>query len=260
MPRLLYGLSWLRSLLFTIPLIFFSTIVMGLVSLAVSPFDPAGRLQHALARLWARQLLLVSLARVRVEGLANLAPGGQYVFIINHSSYLDIPIVFASLPVEFRILAKASLFPLPFLGWHLGRTGHLPVGGRDPHTRGLRVRQAVRFLRQGKSLAVFAEGGRSKSGALGEFKPGIFLAAVKAGVPVVPVTLAGSRALQPLDTWIIRPGRAAFILDAPIPTQGLRCQDLDALIARVRARIEEILRGAGGGTGRDPSSAQADSG
>ncbi|MFQ5664488.1 MAG: lysophospholipid acyltransferase family protein [Terriglobia bacterium] len=244
MGWLLDRVGFVRSLLFTIPLIYLYTIAMGLASWLVSPFDPQGTRQHGCARLWSRLILATCLARVRLRGLEKLEPGKHYVYISNHQSYLDIPILFAHLPVPFRIMAKASLFPIPFLGWHLRRTGHLPIGRTNPLASARRLLQAVNYIRQGHSVVVFAEGGRSISGRIEEFKTGIFLAAIKMGAPVVPVTIAGSRRLLPSHSWHIRPGRVEVIIDSPVATAGLDKSQLDELVARVRQRIEENFRGA----------------
>lgn len=234
----------LRSHLFTIPLIYLYTVALGLVSLLVSPFDRGGRRQHACARWWSRLILATSLVRVRVRGRENLEPGKHYVYVANHQSYLDIPILFAHLPVEFRVMAKASLFSLPFLGWHLRRTGSLPIARKSISGNARRLLQAVGYIQQGSSLLVFPEGGRGVSGGIGEFKSGIFLAAIKIGVPIVPVTIRGSALLLSPESWHIRPGGVEVILDPPVATAGLDKSRLHELVAAVRHRIEENFLGA----------------
>lgn len=244
MGWLLNSLGLLRSLLFTIPLIYLSTVVFGVLSLFVSPFDPGAKRQHAVARAWARTILAIAVVWVRVRGRENLEAGKHYVFISNHHSYIDIPIMFAHLPVEFRIMAKATLFPIPFLGWHLHRTGHLPIGRKNVYADARRLLQAVNYIREGVSLVVFPEAGRSLSGELEEFKTGVFLAALKVGAPIIPVTIRGSRAVLPPHSWHIRPGRVECIFDPPIATAGMGKERLEELVARVREQIERNYRGA----------------
>src|SRR5574341_1103128 len=118
------ALGYLRSLVVTIPLIYLATIFWGSLSLLVSLFDKTGHAQHACSRWWARTLLAVSRVRVTVRGLENVASLKTYVFAPNHQSYMDIPVLFGYLPGQFRIMAKSSLLYLPFLGWHLQRSGH----------------------------------------------------------------------------------------------------------------------------------------
>lgn len=238
MRTLLHIVGLVRSLLFTIPLIYASTILMGVVSWLVSPLDPTTQRQHACARLWSRFVLLVSGVRVRLQGLEKVDRSRHYVYIANHQSYMDIPVLFAHLPVDFRIMAKASLFPIPFLGWHLRRTGNLPIGRKSAQADGRRLLQAVNYIRQGTSMVVFPEGGRSVSGDIEEFRTGIFLAALKTGAPIVPITIRGSRRVLPRHSWRIRPGWVEVIVDSPVETAGMEKSELKALVARVRGSIE----------------------
>jgi len=181
---------------------------------------------------------------VRVRGEENLQKGNACVYVANHTSYLDIPILLVHLPRGVRFLAKASLFHVPFVGWYLRRTGHLPVrGGARADAR--RLLQAVRYARSGHSLVVFPEGGRSLSGELQEFRSGVFLAALKAGVPVVPLTLLGTRRILPRYGWHWRPGWAMLIVDPPVGTAGKKREELAALVEQVRGQIESNLREVG---------------
>ena len=243
MRWLLDWVGFLRTLLFTIPLIYLYTVVLGLVWALVLPFDPTGRRLHSLARLWSRLILATSLVRVRRRGLENLVPGQHYVYVANHQSYMDIPILFAYLPVPFRIMAKASLFSIPIVGWHLRRTGNLPISFTNVRADARRLLEAVRYIREGHSIVVFPEGRRSVSGGIEEFKTGIFLAALKAGAPIIPVTIRGTRRVLPRDSWTIRPGHVELIFDSPVVTTGLGKERLDELVARVRQRIEENFLG-----------------
>jgi 1-acyl-sn-glycerol-3-phosphate acyltransferase len=120
-------MSFLRSILFSTPLIGLSTIVLGLVSMVCSFFDRSGDTAHKVARFWGWTLTAVSFIRVRVVGLEKLDPRANYVFVSNHGSYMDIPAILSRLPYQFRFFAKKGLFQIPFLGWHLGWAGHLPV-------------------------------------------------------------------------------------------------------------------------------------
>jgi len=228
------ALSYLRTVLVTLPLVYLSTIFFGTISLVVSLFDASGRSQHVCARIWARSLLLLARVRVTVRGLEHLEPGRTYIFAANHQSYMDIPVAFAHLPVNFRIMAKASLFHLPFLGWHLRRSGHLPVERDNPRRAARSLLEAATHIRGGTPVFVFPEGGRSPDGHFREFKAGTFLLAIKAGVPVIPVTLNRTRAVLKMHSWNLRPGRVEMILHAPIPTEGMHSGDADALCARVR--------------------------
>ena len=233
MRVLLDAVGYLRSLLITIPLIYLLTIFWGTISLFSSLADSSGRAQHACAKCWSRCLLAVCGVRVRVRGREHVDAGRTYVYAANHQSYLDIPVVFAYLPAHFRIMAKGSLFHIPFLGWHLRRSGHMPVAKGNPARAARSLLEAASHVRRGTSVFIFPEGGRSPDGRFGEFKPGTFLLAIKSGAPVIPVTINGTRAALPMHSWHLRPARVEMILHAPIDTAGMKRQAAEELAERV---------------------------
>lgn len=230
-------LGRVRLFLVTIPAIYLFTILMGSLSLALSVFDRTGNAQHACARFWARGLLFLSRVRVRVQGLQHVQPGETYVFTANHSSYMDIPVIFAYLPASFRIMAKSSLFHIPFLGWHLRRSGHMPVTQKNPRRAARSLLEAAGHVAEGTPVFVFPEGARSKDGQIAEFKPGTFLIAIKSGKPVLPITLIGVKDVLPMESWVLRPGDVEMILHAPIPTAGMHTDSAPALAQQVRNAI-----------------------
>lgn len=244
MSGLLGFLGTLRTVLFTLPLFYVITLTMGLVVQAIIPFDRGGRVQDRFARLWARLLLAVSLARVRVVGSERLEGERHYVYVANHSSYFDILALLVGLPVGVRFMAKASLFPIPFVGWYLRRTGHMPIDLREASVQAnaRQLLRAVGLIRQGRSLIVFPEGGRTATGEMGEFKVGIFLAASRAGIPVVPVAIAGSARVLPHSSWAIRPGTVTLFFSPPMEAAGEGREGLDQFVADVRARIGQSLQ------------------
>src|SRR6266700_1752164 len=147
--RVRYYLSYLRSLVFTNPLIYLYTAVCGSFSVCGSLFDSRGRWQHKCACTWSWLILKTSGIRVRVDGLENVNPNETRIYCANHSSAMDIPILFVNLPVQFRFLAKRSLFHLPFLGWHLRRSGHIAVDrGRAREGGRVLTRRRRKFARE----------------------------------------------------------------------------------------------------------------
>lgn len=233
-----YYLSYFRSLVFTNLLIYFYTAFCGTLSLLGSIVDGGGRWQHFCARMWSWLILKTSGIRVRVEGLENIRSGATAIYCSNHASAMDIPILFVYLPVQFRFLAKRSLFHLPFLGWHLRRSGHVAVDRGRPHEALKGFDRAAQRIREGRSVVTFPEGTRSRTTEMRPFKRGSFYLAVLSGVPIVPITLNGTRHVLKPDTYHVRPGQTEMVIHKPIPTSGLTVEDVDALSARVR---EEIL-------------------
>ena len=232
-----YYLSYFRSLVFTNPLIYLYTTFCGTLSLIGSLVDPSGRWQHFCARMWSWLILKTSGIRVRVEGLENVKRQETAIYCSNHASAMDIPILFVHLPIQFRFLAKRSLFHLPFLGWHLRRSGHVSVDRARPHEAMKGFDRAAKRIREGRSVITFPEGTRSRTTEMRPFKSGSFYLAILAGVPVVPVTLNGTRAVLKPDTYHVRAGETEMIIHPSIPTAGLTLEDVDRLAARVRKQI-----------------------
>jgi 1-acyl-sn-glycerol-3-phosphate acyltransferase len=223
-------------------LVVFSTIFWGSISLAVSFFDAEGREQIAIARRWARSLLAMSGVRVTVEGLEKIRPDGSYVFASNHLSYMDTPVILANIPVQFRFLAKRGLFQIPFLGTHLARAGHIPVPRADPRAAIKTMALAAETIRvRGISMLIFPEGGRSEDGKIQIFKEGAAYIAVKAGAPIVPIALIGTREVLPFGSGRIQPGPVTLCIGDPIETSGLTLRDRAALMERIRGEIVEML-------------------
>lgn len=235
--RARYLLSYARSLLFTNLLIYFYTSVCGTASLLGSLFDARGRWQHACARAWSWLILKTSGIRVKVEGLNNVQPRQTTIYCANHQSAMDIPILFVNLPVQFRFVAKRSLFNMPFMGWHLRRSGHIPVD-RDRPREGLKsMNRVAEEIRAGKSVLLFPEGHRSRDGQLLPFKAGSFHIAILSGVPIVPITLNGTaRVLKP-DTYHVRAGQTEMIVHPAIETKALTLKDVHSLSEQVRSTI-----------------------
>ena len=148
---------WWRTVFYLIPAIAVYTIVLGTLSIASSLVDRTGFFAHRCARAWSWLILATTGVDVEVHGLERLTPGTTYIFVSNHQSIYDIPIIFWHVPWQLRIIAKASLGKFPFLGWHLSRTGHLLVDRKHPDPMGV-LKRWKGLVSQGLSLIVFPEG------------------------------------------------------------------------------------------------------
>lgn len=229
-------LNYLHSV-FAIPLIYFYTMVMGSLSLFLSLFERDGRRQHWCAQVWCRMIARTAGAPVTVFGLENLTPGQSYVLLSTHQSWMDIPAMLGYLPLQLRIAAKKSLFWIPFMGWHLQRAGHIPIDRSSTENAVTSLQRSAEYLRDGVCVFIFPEGTRSADGALHPFKKGGFRLAIQAGVPIVPVSIIGSRAVLPRDSSIFRAGPMQMYVDRPIPTEGMTEDDLSDLSEKVRAAM-----------------------
>ena len=231
---------WWRTVFFLIPAITLYTIVLGTLSLGSSLFERRGRFAHWCARTWSRLILATTGVRVDVSGLERLDPGRSYVFVSNHQSIYDIPIVFWTLPYQIRIIAKASLGWFPFLGWHLSRTGHMLVDRKRPDRAAATLARASKLMKQGLSLIVFPEGTRSRDGRVAPFKGGSFYLALQAGLPVVPLSIVGSRHVMLKGRLATYPGRVRLVVHEPIDTSNVTGGDPRAARA-FAARVHDVI-------------------
>ena len=235
-------MALLWSLLIVDPLISLSTIVCGAISQVISFFDSTGRPQIKMARIWARSILAFAGVDVTIEGLERIDSNTSYVFVSNHLSYMDTPVVLSSIQAQFRFLAKKGLFQIPLLGWHLARAGHIPVPRENPRAAVKTLTLAAETIRlKGVSVLIFPEGGRSEDGLLGPFKEGAAYIAIKAGVPLVPMALAGTRHVMALGSATIRRGPVRLQVGDPIPTANLDLHDRHTLTEAARVRIAGML-------------------
>jgi 1-acyl-sn-glycerol-3-phosphate acyltransferase len=230
---------WWRTVFFLIPAISVYTVVLGAASIASSLFDRRGHVAHACARAWSWLILKTTGVRVAVEGLDRLEPRRTYVFVSNHQSIYDTPVVFASLPYQLRIIAKESLARFPVLGWHLKRGGHLFVDRRNPDRAGILGRWRA-LVSDGLSLIIYAEGTRSATGAVARFKAGSFLLAIQAGLPIVPLSIINTRQVMPKGRLRTEPADVRLIVHDPIMPPNLAdptIQDAKLLADRVHAIV-----------------------
>jgi len=234
---------WWRTVFFLIPAISVYTLVLGAASIVSSLFDSSGYFAHGCARAWSWLILKTTGVRVTVEGLDRITPGTTYVFVSNHQSIYDTPVVFASLPYQIRIIAKASLARFPVLGWHLRRGGHLFVDRKHPDRAGILKRWRA-LVSEGLSLIIYAEGGRSMDGRVGRFKAGSFLLAIEAGLPVVPLAVIGTREVMPKGRLRTEPADVKLIIHDPIPPPALvapTVRDAKALAERARGIVASAV-------------------
>lgn len=235
----------LRVLL-SVPVAVACTVALGLPSIAVGLVDHGGRFARRAAGAWGRILLVTWGVRVVVSGRENV-PAGPAVYAANHGSALDIPILFGHLPVDFRIIHKRSLYYVPVLGAYLWLGGHIGIDRDSAFGARRSLARAADRIRHGTSVAVFPEGTRSGDGSVRTFKRGSFVLAVRAGVPVVPVSLAGVKRVAPRGLLRLQPGTVRLTIHPAVPTAGRDARDAAALaeeVRRVVARACALEEGA----------------
>jgi 1-acyl-sn-glycerol-3-phosphate acyltransferase len=236
-----YGLlSRLRSYLIFDPLIWAYTVIFGLASVPFGFFDKDGSVLHAFARAWSKLILKTILSPVKITGLEQIDPSRTHVYAVNHASALDIPVLYACLPFQFRIVHKKELLSYPIVGWHLKRSGQVCVDQQNPAKSIGMIKSAVRTLKQGMPLVIFPEGGRCADGRIQPFLPGAFFLAIKAQVDIVPIALVGTYELLPMDTYHIKSRPLDMRIGPPISTDGLTLHDMEELSRKVQQEVESL--------------------
>jgi 1-acyl-sn-glycerol-3-phosphate acyltransferase len=214
------------------------TLVMAIVAVVVVMFNRSGKHYHWVSRAWSRIVLPVVGVRIRVRGMEHLQPGRSYIYVSNHASMIDIPVVSAGVPDELRIVYKRELEKIPVFGWGLRMGNYIGIDrGRSPEAR-RSLDEAVEKIRNGASVLMFAEGTRTADGKLQPFKRGAFHLAIRSGVPIVPLTINGSFGIVPKHSFRIRSGVVELVFSTPIATSGIEGKDAELqLMEQVRAAI-----------------------
>jgi 1-acyl-sn-glycerol-3-phosphate acyltransferase len=237
-PQVPFALRWFSYVLMY-PLIGGATVFFGTISLVVGLWDKSGSQQHFIARQWARVLLFVAISPVKLEHAERFASIGTAVYAANHLSYYDTPVLFAKMPFQFRILAKAPLWKIPFIGWYLNHSGQVPIDQTSVRAGVASLGRGVKTIQSGLPMVIFPEGGRAFNGELQPMLAGAAYIAIKAQVPLVPLTLIGTYELLPIHVYALRPRPLKLIVGEPISTIGLTGKDADALTERLKAVIYE---------------------
>jgi 1-acyl-sn-glycerol-3-phosphate acyltransferase len=227
--RLGYALYVSVVLAATLPLLWGLVLVMR-----------SGAAIQRMVRMWCRMLLGLSGCRLRVQGLAHLREATPAVLAANHASYLDAVVLLATLPVDFRFVAKRELLGWPLVGSVIRKVGHLTVERGDPLRSTADAQRATAMLARGASLLFFPEGTFRQEGGLLPFRLGAFKAAVETGYPVVPIGLAGTREVLPAEAWLPRPGPITVTVGSPLYPEGREWQDMVRLRDTTRAQIAAL--------------------
>ncbi len=215
------------------------SIVLSTIAFFSIPFDKEGDVYRWTSVAWSKIILRTCGIKVKVSGLENLDLSMHYVYVSNHASMFDIPAVLASIPDKINIVFKKELSIIPIWGWAL-RYGHfIMIDRSNPRAAMQSIDRAAATIRNGKSVLLFAEGTRTMDGKLQPFKRGAFSVAVKAGTPVVPMTINNTFKIMPKGSLNIRAADISLILEKPIPTEHITDKSGEQLLlAEVQRAIE----------------------
>lgn len=218
--------------------IFVSTVVVGLLAIAGTLLTRNGRLVDVLGHYWARWIVRICGIRVEVLGVEHLTAGQSYILISNHLSNFDIWCTLARMPITVRFVAKKELLRLPVFGQALALSDHIVIDRQQPEAAIEKINAAAARAPQGVGILFYAEGTRSRDGKIHEFKKGGVSLALRAQLPIVPMSVSGTRKFLPRGCAVIRPGgRVRIVLAPPVPTAGLPFEARDELNERVRAAV-----------------------
>ncbi len=218
-------------------LIVLYTIVWGIPACIVALLDRSGEGVIWIGRQWVRWIFWTCGVTVEAQGLENVDPARPCVFMSNHQSVTDIGALVLTLPSTWRFVAKRELTWIPLFGWAIKLGGHVIVDRANNPRAVASLRRAAQQIRLGTSVVIFPEGTRSETGEMRAFKSGGFHLAIEAQVPVLPVTVSGSRRLTPKGSLRVESGRVKVAYGKPIETRGLRVEDREGLKLRVREAI-----------------------
>ena len=216
-----------------------STAVLGVIAIIISFFSRTGNPVHIIARIWAKLILMVSGIKVNVKGLSNIDPAKSYIYMCNHQSNFDIPVLLGCLPVQFRWLAKAELFKIPIFGRAMRGAGYVGIDRFNRESAFESIEEAAGKIKNGVSVMIFPEGTRSRDGKIRLFKKGGFIMALNAGALIVPIVIRGTRPIMAKSSLRINPGDATMEVGKPIDTSGYTMETKENLIEHVRNVISE---------------------
>jgi len=217
-----------------------ATIVFGIPAIPLALVPPRGEWFLKAARGWSRVILAASGVSVRVLHGERLTGGGGYVVAPNHESFYDIVVLFATLPLSIRFLAKRSLFRIPILGWSMAAAGFVPVDRGDRGRGVATIETALKRLERGISLIVFPEETRTRTGELLPFKTGAALLALRSGLPLLPLGIAGTMRIQRRGGFMITPSRVAVAVGEPIAVEGRPPRERADLTETLRATVAAL--------------------
>jgi 1-acyl-sn-glycerol-3-phosphate acyltransferase len=203
---------------FKIFLIWFVAMPLSIIALLSTPLDRSGRTFHRMNRIWSHFILWIFGINVKIKGAEFIDSGKHYIYISNHSSAFDIPAVVVGIPDDIRFVLKKELTRIPIWGWALKYGHYITIDRGKARDARKSLEEAAVLMRNGASVILFAEGTRTRDGKLQPFKRGAFTLAVKAGLPIIPVTINNTFRILPRGSLRVHPADIELVFSKPIPT------------------------------------------
>ena len=222
-----------------LPLIFAVTVLYAIAVMVHMLLFRDNAVFYLYARSWSRMLLRIAGVTVALRGEHSIDATVRYVYVANHSSLFDIPVVLAYVPDNIRIMYKRDLNKIPVFGWCLALSPFIAVDRADGRDAMAKLEATIASMRDGTSVLVFPEGTRSDDGMVGEFKRGAFVLAARSGKPLVPLAILGSAKILPARKLILTKGTVTLKIGVPLHATGTSRADEMNMLANVRSILHE---------------------
>lgn len=214
-----------------------ATIILGIPVMVVGLLSRTGNLAFSITKLWAYIMLAVSLVRTEIKNKAKILKGTSYIIISNHQSHFDAVALITTLGVQFRWFIKKEILKIPLFGYALYASRNIFLDRSNTARAIESINKGIDRLPRGVGVMVFAEGTRSPDGQIHEFKKGGFVTAVTRKIPILPVTVNGSRRVMPKGSLVFKPGKIQVVIGDPIDTGGYTTNTIQELIEKTRQTV-----------------------
>lgn len=241
MKSIFFWLYQIYAWLVFLPLVAVLTLLFSTLTVLAAWLVNPHFASRVFAVTWARVCGFLTPMRVTVEGGENAHRDRSYVVASNHQSMFDILVIYGWLKLDLKWVMKAELRKMPAIGIGCEKAGHIFVERRNPKQAAQAITDALARLGEGIGILFFPEGTRSPDGRLLPFKKGAFRTAIDQQLPLLPVTLVGTRDILPARSLRLFPGNARMVIHPPLETVGMSVDDLDALMQHTRAAITSAM-------------------
>jgi len=214
-----------------------ATLILVIPVVTAGLLSRTGNLAFSITKIWAYTMLAVSFVRTEIKNKARITTGQSYIIISNHQSHYDILALVTTLGIQFRWFIKKEILKVPLFGYALYAARNIYLDRSDTARAIESINKGMDRLPTGAGVMVFAEGTRSVDGRIQEFKKGGFMAAVVRKLPILPVTVNGSRRVLPKGSLVVKPGRIQVVIGDPIDTHGYTTETVQELIDKTRRTI-----------------------
>jgi len=218
-----------------------NTMILGTIVILISPLDRKGNFVHYIGKFWSLMNIFLSGTRIKITGQEKIQKNQSYIVISNHQSLFDVWALIGKIPLQLRWIVKLEIRKMPIFGYALERMGHIYINRKTRSAAASSLEKAARKIKGGTSVIIFPEGTRSKDGHLLRFRRGGGIIALKSGVPILPVTVIGSRFVLPKDTLNLMPGKIEVIVGDIIDPGQFDENRIDDLMDTVKSAIEKNL-------------------